>query len=188
MKDYPITIGFDDAKFRFDGQKQTTPLIGVVCQGTRVVKVVKKEILIDGDDSTDAIIDLVRSCENNVQYILTHTITFGGFNIADIEEIYQKLETPIIAFTERMVNLDDVKKAIIKKFPNQNTDKINKIIKAGNLYEMKIKTHGGYSTVYFHSVGVSPEKVKILMEKVSIDSKLPEPVRIAHLIGASFEI
>ena len=188
MKDNPITIGFDDAKFTFNGRKNTTALIGVVCQGTRVVKVIQKEITIDGNDSTDVILNLVKNCENNIQYILTHTITFAGFNIADIEEIYQKLETPVIAFTERMVNLEDVKQALINKFPNQYSEKIKKILKAGNLYETKIKTHGGFSIVYFHTIGVPPKEVYNLMDKVCIDSKLPEPVRIAHLIGSSFEI
>ncbi len=188
MKDNPITIGFDGARFKFNGKQRTTPLIGVVCQGTRLVKVVQKDIEVDGDDSTEAIIELVGKCENDVQFILTHTITFAGFNIADIEEIFNTTKIPVIAFTERMINLDSVKEALIKTFPSTFEKKIKKIIKSGELFETRVKTHGGKSKVYFHTIGCTPEKVKILMEKVCIDSKLPEAVRLAHLIGASFEI
>lgn len=187
MKKNPITIGFDGARFQLDGKRKTTPLIGVVCQGTRLVKVVQKDIKIDGDDSTDVIIELVKNCENDVQYILTHTITFAGFNIADIEEINHKLKIPVIAITERMVNLDEVKAALTKSFPVIFHEKIKKILKAGNLYETKIKTHGGLSTVYFHALGINPDSVDSLLEKICIDSKIPESVRMAHIIGSSFK-
>ena len=188
LKDNPITIGFDGARFKFNGKQETTPLIGVVCQGTRLVKVVQKNIKIDGDDSTEAIIELADKCENDVQFILMHTITFAGFNVADIKEIFIKIKIPVIAFTERMINLNGVKEALLKTFPSTYRKKIKKIINAGELFETEVKTHGGNSKVYFHTLGYPPEEVKILMEKVSIDSKLPEAVRLAHLIGASFEI
>ncbi len=42
MKDFPITIGFDDANFKLFSESQTTNLIGIVCQGTRMVGMVKK--------------------------------------------------------------------------------------------------------------------------------------------------
>ena len=90
MKDNPITIGFDDAKFELKSHNKKTQLIVVVCQGTRVVNVVKQEISIDGDDATDALIKLVKLNQNHIQYILTDTITFGGFNIVDLDEIYDR--------------------------------------------------------------------------------------------------
>ena len=85
MKDFPITIGFDDAKFNFKSNSKTTDLIGVICQGTRMVGMVKKEITIDGDDATDVLIELTKQNEKHVQYIVTDTFTFGGFNIIDLE-------------------------------------------------------------------------------------------------------
>ncbi|MHA1526927.1 MAG: endonuclease dU, partial [Promethearchaeota archaeon] len=78
MKDNPITIGFDDSKFELKSSNKKTQLIGVVCQGTRMVNAVKKEILIDGDDATEALVELVKLNLNHIQYILTDTITFGG--------------------------------------------------------------------------------------------------------------
>ncbi|GAH25061.1 unnamed protein product [marine sediment metagenome] len=33
MKDFPITIGFDDARFNLKSHSKTTDLIGIVCQG-----------------------------------------------------------------------------------------------------------------------------------------------------------
>ncbi|MFX1327951.1 MAG: DUF99 family protein [Promethearchaeota archaeon] len=183
MKDNPITIGFDDAPFDFHSEKKYTHLIGVVCQGTRVVNVIRDKITIDGNDATEKLIKLVKHNEKHVQYIITHTITFGGFNLINLNEIYSNIEKPIIAITEREVDFDSVKKALIQKYPDSYKNKFKHIIDAGNLYETEIKTAGGLSKLFFHCKGIPIEEVELLLEKVCIDSKLPESVRIAHLIG-----
>jgi endonuclease V-like protein UPF0215 family len=186
MKEFPITIGIDDAKFKLKADSKTAYLIGVVCQGTRVVSVLKSNIDIDGDNATDAVIRLVQQNQKHLQYILTDTITFGGFNIIDLQEIFKNTNKPIIAITERPVNLDSVKKALLKQFPSNYTSKLEKIISAGNLYETRIATAGGSSTIYFHTIGITTSEVEHLLQKLCIDSKLPEPLRLAHVIGKMF--
>jgi endonuclease V-like protein UPF0215 family len=183
MKDFPITIGFDDAKFIFNSNSKTTDLIGIICQGTRMVSMVKKEIFIDGDDATEVLIELTRQNEKHVQYIITDTITFGGFNIIDLDKVFDITKKPIIAVTEKFVDLGAVRRAIIKNFPNNYEKKLQNIVNAGELYETYIETAGGYSKVYFHSKGIQISDVESLLYKICIDSKIPEPVRLAHIIG-----
>jgi endonuclease V-like protein UPF0215 family len=60
------------------------------------------------------------------------------------------------------------------------------IIEAGNLFETEINTAGGISKLYYHCKGINIKDVEALLEKVCIDSKLPESVRLAHLIGKLF--
>jgi len=151
-----------------------------------MVGMVKKEITIDGDDATDVLIELTKQNEKHVQYIITDTITFGGFNIIDLEKVYNNTQKPIIAVTERMVDLEAVRKAIVKKFPKKYEDKLQNIVNAGELYEAFIETAGGHSKVYFHSKGIQISEVDSLLHKTCIDSKIPEPVRLAHIIGKAF--
>lgn len=186
MKDNPITIGIDDSSFDLKSGYKTTQIIGVICQGIRMVKALKAEIVIDGNDATEKIIDLIHQNEKHIQYIFTHTITFGGFNLIDLNYIYEKVQKPIIAINERKVNLDSVINALIKKFPKGYKQKIKYISNAGNLYHNTIQTAGGTSTVYFHVKGMKINDVKLLIQKSSIDSKLPECLRLAHLIGKLF--
>jgi len=186
MKNSPITIGFDDSKFQLKSIIQKTQLIGIVCQGTRLVNVVWDEISIDGDDATETLIRLANLYVKEIQYILTDTITFGGFNIIDMQEIYNRTDKPVIAITESQVNLSMVESALKKNFPKSFLQKMERIINAGDLYETEILTAGGFSKVYYHVIGAPPEEVNELLEKICIDSKLPEPVRIAHLIGKAF--
>jgi len=183
MKENPITIGFDDATFDLKSNVKTTRLIGATCQGTRLVNVGSREIHIDGNDATQNLIELVKLTEKYVQYILMDTITFGGFNIVDIKKIHEKTKKPVIAITEREVDLESVKIALGKKFPAQYHEKLKKIVNAGNLYETSINTAGGVSKVYFHAIGIKIEEAELLLKKLCVDSKVPEPVRIAHLIG-----
>lgn len=183
MKDFPITIGFDDAKFNFKSNSKTTDLIGIICQGTRMVGMVKKEITIDGEDATDILIELTKQNEKHVQYIVTDSITFGGFNIIDLKKVVSIIKKPIIAVTEKMVDLEAVRKAIVKKFPKKYKGKLQNIANAGELYETFIETAGGQSKVYFHSKGIQFSEVDSLLHRICIDSKIPEPVRLAHIIG-----
>lgn len=186
MKDNPITIGIDDSTFNLKSELKTTQLIGVVCQGIRMVNVLKTEITIDGNDATEKLIDLVRQNEKHIQFIFTHTITFGGFNLIDLDYIFKEVKKPIIALNDRQVNLDSVINALIKKFPENYREKIKYISNAGNLYQNTIKTAGGTSIVYFHAKGIEINEVNLLIQKSSIDSKLPECLRLAHLIGKLF--
>lgn len=186
MKEHPITIGIDDAAFDLKSSSKKTQLIGVVCQGTRMVSVKKTEIEIDGTDATEKLIDLVRQNKEHVQFILTHTITFGGFNLINLSRIYAELEKPIIAINEREVDIEAVVKALKKNFPKSYNKKLQNIIGSGNLYKTEIKTAGGISNIFFQAKGIEINEVELLLQKVCIDSKLPECVRLAHLIGRMF--
>lgn len=183
MKEHPITIGFDDAAFDLKSKAINTQLIGVVCQGVRMVNAVRTGIKIDGNDATEKLIDLVKQNEENIQCILTHTITFGGFNFINLQRIYNELKKPIIAINDREVDIEAVVKALKKIFPNSYKNKLQHIFDSGNLYQTEIKTAGGISNIYFHSKGIETKEVELLLKKVCIDSKLPECVRLAHLIG-----
>jgi endonuclease V-like protein UPF0215 family len=187
MKANPIVIGFDDASFEIKSKIKSTYLIGVVCQGVRVVQIVKGEISIDGMDATKKLIQLVKMNEKHIQYILTHTITFGGFNIIDFQEIYDGTQIPIIAITDQIPDIDAVQSALRKNFPDEYKEKIQYILNAGELFQAEIKTAGGLSKIYYHSIGIkSHQDVKQLLEKICIDSKIPECLRLAHLIGRLF--
>ncbi|MFX0038253.1 MAG: DUF99 family protein [Promethearchaeota archaeon] len=186
MKENPITIGFDDASFELHSENKYTQLIGVICQGTRMVSVIRDDIKIDGDDATEKLINLVKKNEKHVQYIITHSITFGGFNLINLNQIYNILQKPIIALTEKEVDFDSVRNALLQKFPSTYKNKMNCILDAGNLYEAEISTSGGLSKIYFHCKGIDINEVELLLTKVCIDSKLPESVRLAHLIGKLF--
>jgi len=151
-----------------------------------MVNVVRSEIMIDGIDATEKLISLVKQQAEHVQYVLTHTITFGGFNLINLDQIYNELKKPIIALNEREVDITAVRDALKKRFPNSYEEKMQYIVDSGNLYQTEIRTAGGISKVFFHSKGIDLNEVDLLLQKICVDSKLPESVRLAHLIGRLF--
>ena len=185
MKDYPIVMGIDDAMYE-GFNAVSTQLIGVVCQGVRMIDVVRGEIKVDGTDSTDILINLIKLKEKHVQYVITDTITFGGFNIMDMKRVHKVTNKPIIAIVDREIDLDSVKKALMKRFPDSYKQKFKLILDAGNLYQTEVRTAGGLSTVFFHVVGLDIDEVDSLLKKTTIDSKQPECTRLAHIIGRLF--
>jgi hypothetical protein len=187
MKDNLIVLGIDDATFSLKKGKEFTYLIGVVCQGTRIVKVEKRRIKIDGKDVTAQIIDLIKANENHIQYVLTHTITFGGFNLIDMKKVYKETQKPLIAVTERDVDLESVKTALIHRFPHSYKQKVQNIVNAGYLYTTDIETAAGFSPIFFHKIGIDLIEAKQVLKKSCIDSKLPEAVRIADIVGRIFK-
>ena len=78
------------------------------------------------------------------------------------------------SYAVRMADLRDL---------NALKEKLQNIANAGELYETLIETAGGSSKVYFHSKGIQFTEVETLLHKSCIDSKIPEPVRLAHIIG-----
>ena len=104
----------------------------------------------------------------------------------DMKRVFQEIKKPIIAVIDREINLESVKNALMKKFPDTYKEKFKLIINAGNLYQTDIKTAGGFSTLYFHSIGISINEVELLLRKTCVDSKQPECTRLAHIIGRLF--
>ena len=104
--------------------------------------------------------------------------------VSHVDEKY--FHEPVSNLIWKEEDLSKGKRVHINKFPNNFKGKLQKIITAGNLYETNIKTAGGIKKIYFHSKGINKAEVEMLLEKICIDSKLPESVRLAHIIGKIF--
>ena len=152
-----------------------------------VDKVLDHKPNITMDDGGDLVTQLHTKRKKELQYVIAGTEeTTTGVNRQRIMAEKGDLMYPIIAVNDRKVNIDSVIKAIKIKFPNMYKQKILNIVDAGNLFYAQIETAGGLSDIYYHSKGIEINEVDSLLQKICIDSKLPECIRIAHLIGRIF--
>ncbi len=170
-------LGIDDSPFlRGD---RSCYLIGVVMRLDLYIEgMIMSEITVDGTDASDRMVelassDLGRSC--NV--ILTQGVTFGGFNMIDPDFVYASSGKPVLTVTDRNPDLLTMKTAIRKHLRNEAL--VNLLDK---LVPEQITLPDG-SVYYVNRSGISREETKGLLRKTLIRSKVPEPVRIAHLIG-----
>lgn len=176
-------IGFDDSPFSFSDKK--TFLIGVVCRGGRQIDgVVTTRIKVDGNDSTRRITECVKKSRHydQLRVIMLDGITFAGFNVVDIEKLREKTGLPVIVAISERPDLEKMKKTM-ERFGNLEK-RWSLIRKAGKIHECEIRNSvTGRKKIFFQCCGMNESEGKDILNISSINSLIPEPLRIAHLIG-----
>ncbi len=176
-------IGFDDSPFRFTDRK--AKIIGVVCRGgVQVDGVVSGEVSVDGLDSTERIAGVVRKTSHypQLRVIMLDGITFGGFNVVDINTLRDKTGLPVIVVISDKPNLKNIKKALGRFDDREKRWRLME--KAGEIRKCEIRNGVvGRKNIFFQTSGISESDAKDILNVACIHSVIPEPIRIAHMIG-----
>ena len=169
-------IGFDDAPF-IRGSGEKVNLAGIICGGTRFEGMVWGELQPDGFDSTETICNLLINSKflPQLHIVLLDGIGFGGFNVVDLPKLAETLQLPCVAEMRRQPDLNAVNDAM-SRLPNlQQRQELLK--RAGTIHE--------YSPFVFQVCGEDPEIIAKVLEKLTDCGKVPEALRLAHLISAA---
>jgi endonuclease V-like protein UPF0215 family len=178
MKPGARILGIDDSPF--EHEDDSAFLTGVVYQGTEFIEDVRKlEIEVDGDRSSDRVIELHERCGNTrqIKAVIVDGISLAGFNVVDIEKVAEELEKPVIATTSNRPKPERFRSAMEKSGNNSEV--------FGKLPEPEqVELVDG--TCYIQYAGCEREEaVKILRSSI-IHGLTPESVRVAHMIGKAF--
>lgn len=178
------TLGIDDGSFEPHTEGRTC-LVGAVSRGGRWVDgVLVDEVKIDGMDSTSIIVDMINKSRHKEQLrvILTSGITFAGFNVLDVGEVFEKTGLPVVVVSRERPDMISVKRAL-KNLPNweRRWEILNS---AGDIVSVETENSGGrVSTVYIQVKGIKLGDAKKIIRMTSTRSSIPEPLRMAHLIA-----
>lgn len=175
-------LGVDDAAFQFEDD--TTELFGVVFRGGKEIEgVIKKDILVDGFDVTDKILEMVLNSrhKDQIQVVLLDGITFGGFNIVDIQRIADDGNVGVIAVSRNKPDIERMKNGL--QHVSKMEKRLDTIRKTGTAEEHET----GKGTVYFQYAGISNEKAHDVLNISRSRSMIPEPIRVAHLIAGALK-
>jgi endonuclease V-like protein UPF0215 family len=169
-------IGFDDAPFSRHASANVS-IAGVVCAGTRFEGMVWGEVERDGWDATDRIVQLLvgRKFLPQLHVLLLDGIGFGGFNLIDLPQLCDRLSLPCVSLMRRMPNVEAVKQAI-HRLP-QPERRLYLLQRAGSIH--------AYPPFFFQVCGANPQVIASVLERVTDCGKVPEALRLAHLIGAA---
>jgi endonuclease V-like protein UPF0215 family len=169
-------IGFDDAPFeRHSGEPVS--ITGVVCGGTRFEGMVWGQVQPDGWDATDTLCDLLIGGKflDQLHLVLIDGIGFGGFNLIDLPELASRLERPCVAVMRRPPNFSKIEQALRRL---TDTEKRLQILRrAGQIH--------AYPPFFFQVCGEEPVVIAQALERLTDCGKVPEALRLAHLIGAA---
>ena len=172
-------LGIDDAPFP-PHTKNNVMLIGTIFRGgTWLDGVLRTYIKGDGTDSTLKIIKMVNGSRHKDQMgvIMLDGITFGGFNIVNIKEIFNETGVPVIVIMRKFPNFEKIKKALTKF--EDSLKRWSVIQEAGTVYKIENK-----EPLYIQICGIDLEDAEEIVGLATTRSAIPEPIRAAHLIGA----
>ena len=128
----------------------TSRLAGIVIRHDFIIDgFVFGRCTIEGDDATDAIIDMYcRLNRDDISYIIISGLIISMYNIIDIKRILEVTKIPVIAVTyEESLGIED---AIRHHFPNSCEKKLEQYYKLGKRIEMTL--HTGHK-LYFRNEG-----------------------------------
>ena len=169
-------IGFDDAPFsRASGN--LVSIAGVVCGGTRFEGMVWGQVFPDGLDATDAVSKLLIGGKflPQLHLVLLDGIAFGGFNIIDLPELASRLQIPCVAVMRRQPDLAAIEKALTH-LPDLEY-RLELLRRAGKIH--------AFEPFFFQVCGEQPEVIALVLQRLTDNGKVPEALRLAHLIGGA---
>lgn len=176
-------IGFDDAPFTFADKE--TLVLGVVCRGgTQIDGVVSVAIDVDGMNAAEKMARAINSSphKDQLKIIMLDGITFGGFNIADINALNKETGLPVIVVIREKPRMKSIKESL-SKF--KDAEKRWKLIeKAGVIRPVAVtnKVIKGTKTIYYQAAGIRNEDAENVIKLTAVNSSVPEPVRMAHIL------
>jgi endonuclease V-like protein UPF0215 family len=171
-------MGIDDAPFD-RSHRGDVGLVGAVFTRTRLDGIVTGKLRKDGDDATSAITTLVEGSPfaEHAQVLLLGGITFGGFNVADIRALNERLAMPVLVLTRKRPRFGIIRDTLLTKVPG-GARKWALIEKAGDMEPC--------AGLWVQRAGLELEQAAQVIDDLTVHGKLPEPVRVAHLIAGAY--
>jgi len=183
MKDKKIKkevriLGIDDAPFDKYKDKSTLVVMTMFRGGLYLDGVLSSKVRVDGNNSTKKIIETINKCKfkPQLQAILLDGIALGGFNIIDVQKVNKKTGLPVIVVMREYPNIQDIKDAL-KKIKKER--KIKLLEKAGQIHKV--------GKIFIQIVGIDLEHARQIIKVTCTRSYIPEPIRVAHLIGGGIK-
>lgn len=179
MKEGVRVLGIDDAPFRHS--EEHTFLTGVVYRGTEFIEDIRTlGIDIDANNSSEKVLELYNLCNNpgQIKAILLDGISFAGFNLVDLEKVSGTTGKPVIAVTPNRPDSESFREAMKR---SGNYDESFESLP--EYRELDLKD----GKVFFQFSGCEVEKAEELIRISVIHGQVPEPIRVADMIGRALK-
>jgi endonuclease V-like protein UPF0215 family len=135
---------------------------------------------IGGHDSTDELVSMFTHLNRkDIRAWMLGGSVISWFNIIDISALYKQTDTPVICISYHPS--DGIEKYLKEYFPNDWESRFDVLERTGARNLIQLKT--GYS-LYLSVMGMSIAKARNLVNRMIVDGRVPEPVRVARTIAA----
>jgi hypothetical protein len=155
-------------------------LAGVVMRRDFVIDdFVLGKATLEGDDATDEIIRMYKSLNRpDISYLLISGVIISMYNIVDPKKIAIETQLPVIAVTyEDSPGIEEAIKYHFPKTPEKKLEQYTKLEK-----RQKIKLHTA-KEIYIRNEGCTIAETKKLLNGLTLQGHIPEPLRVAQLLA-----
>lgn len=167
-------VGFDDAPF--GPTQRHVQVVGAVMAGLRLDGVLTTQVRRDGSDATRRLVESVKSSRFHPQLhaVLLQGIALAGFNVVDIHGLHAALGIPVIAVARHRPDIEAIRLALLTNVPG-GARKWRLVENAGPM--------DAAAGVYVQRAGIELADAARIIGRLAIHSRVPEPLRVAHLIA-----
>ena len=164
----------------FREEDKTSTLAGVVMRRDFVIDgFVFGQTTIEGNDATNSILQMYKKLErDDISFLIISGLIISMYNIVDIKKIWNEITIPIIGVTYE--NSNGIENAIKFHFPDSYKSKIEEYYNLGE--RIKVTLHTGHD-LYVRIEGCTIQETKNLLNALTIQGAVPEPLRVAHLLA-----
>jgi uncharacterized protein len=170
-------LGIDDAPF---DKRQTRPvrIVAVLMEGNDLVEgMAVAEFPVDGADATGFLAGWIKTMrwEAALHGVVLGGITLAGLGLVDIEDLAERLGIPVLAVTRRATAKSRVGEALIAA---DLADRLPIVQRSPTAIRVQPGLHLAFA-------GTDRQHAIALIESTLHKSRMPEPLRLAHLIGSA---
>ena len=170
-------IGFDDAPF---GRRHRGPVavVGAVFADLRLDGVLTGFIEKDGSDAAESLGRLVLGSKfsGHIRLIMLQGIALGGFNVVDGPALHETTGLPVLVLSRVNPDMPSIKNALLTGVPD-GRQKWAMIEQLGKMEPV--------NGIYMQRIGLNRDEAASVIRRFSVNSRIPEPVRVAHLIAGA---
>ena len=179
-------VGVDDAPLATQREKRVDVFGAVYRGGYWFDGLMRTDVEVDGIDATERIAQMILVSRHfkQLRIIMLHGLTFAGMNMVNLNTLYEITQLPTVVVMDRKPRIADFKEAL-EKLENSQLRK-TALNAAGEITQ--IRTRLNAKPIYVQFIGLKLDQLKEVMNVSCTRSRLPEPIRVAHIIASTREI
>lgn len=159
-------------------ESRMSTLAGVIMRNDMVVDgFVFGGSTVSGEDATDAVLDMYGSAgRDDIGYLLLWGTVISRYNMVDVARVAGSLGIPVIGLSGEATG--DLPGSISGLFP----DRVERYRSLGERHPIGLRT--GH-TVYARMSGCTADQATRLLNAITVQGAVPEPLRLARLLAAA---
>jgi len=170
-------LGIDDGPFEREHSGDVL-VVGVVYRGgERLEGVLSTRVRRDGRNATARLVQMITGSRFHPQlhFVQLDGIALAGFNVVDIHRLHEQTGLPVLVVSRTRPDPEAVRSALLSHIPG-GAARWKLVQRAGEAVEVE--------GLYVQMAGLSRSEAASLIRLTRRHSKLPEPIRTAHLVAA----